>query len=244
MEGHDLPSGGAIYDVDVNPHIELRSMTTRDEMKRTAPSTTPYKVLADLIEDCCIEKPAIHVYDMAFGDYEYLLHRLRCITYGDEYKMAIICPNCQRVIEATAHLDDLTTKDFDQEQWDNLKSITLSSGDVIELNYMTPRMTDNIALQIADRKKKAKGASADFSVLVQLMHIIDTVNGAKLSQSKLETYAMNLAARDVMAIINGFDKLNTCLGITNELEVHCDECGEDVITYFRGGQEFFRPSNI
>ena len=32
-----LPSGGKIYDKAVNPHVELRSMTARDEMKRASP---------------------------------------------------------------------------------------------------------------------------------------------------------------------------------------------------------------
>ena len=86
MEGYELPSKGKIYAENVNPHIELRSMTARDEMKRLSPSSTPLKTLADIIEDCFIEKPAIHVYDMCLGDYEYLLHRLRIVTYGDSYK--------------------------------------------------------------------------------------------------------------------------------------------------------------
>ena len=52
MEGYELPSKGKIYSENVNPHIELRSMTGRDEMKRLSPSSTPLKTLADIIEDC------------------------------------------------------------------------------------------------------------------------------------------------------------------------------------------------
>ena len=54
MEGYELPSKGKIYDEPVNAHIELRSMTARDEMKRLAPSTTPLKTLADIIEGCML----------------------------------------------------------------------------------------------------------------------------------------------------------------------------------------------
>jgi hypothetical protein len=82
MEGYELPSKGKIYSDSVNPHVELRSMTARDEMKRLSPSSTPLKTLADIIEGCCIEKPKVHVYDMALGDYEFLLHKLRIVTYG------------------------------------------------------------------------------------------------------------------------------------------------------------------
>ena len=37
-ESLELPSGGKIYSKAVNPRVELRSMTTRDEMKRCNPS--------------------------------------------------------------------------------------------------------------------------------------------------------------------------------------------------------------
>ena len=60
-EGYELPSKGKIYSVAVNPHVELRSMSARDEMKRLSPSSTQFKKLADIIEGCMIEKPAIHV---------------------------------------------------------------------------------------------------------------------------------------------------------------------------------------
>ena len=48
-EGVELPSKGLIYGKQVNPHIELRSMTARDEMKRLSPSTTQFKTLSDII---------------------------------------------------------------------------------------------------------------------------------------------------------------------------------------------------
>ena len=49
-EGFILPSCGKIYDKAVNPNVELRSMTARDEMKRLSPSATQFKKLADIIE--------------------------------------------------------------------------------------------------------------------------------------------------------------------------------------------------
>ena len=104
-EGYTLPSKGKIYtEKMVNPHIELRSMTGREEMRRLSPSSTPLKTLADIIEDCCVEKPAIHVYDMSLGDYEFLLHKLRIVTYGEDYKVALRCPDCGELIEAVTKL--------------------------------------------------------------------------------------------------------------------------------------------
>ena len=110
METYTLPSEGLIYDVVVNPEVELRSMSARDEMKRLNPTSTPFKTLADIIEGCMLEKPAIHVYDMAIGDYEYLLHKLRIVTYGKEYKLELVCPNCGETVEVEADLESLELK--------------------------------------------------------------------------------------------------------------------------------------
>ena len=244
-EGMDLPSKGLIYDKKINPHIELRSMTARDEMKRLSPSSTQFKVLADIIEGCMIEKPAIHVYDMALGDYEYLLHRLRIVTYGDDYKISLRCPYCGEEIETVAHLEQLGIKEFDLAKFEELKTITLpKSGHVITLKFQTPRMLDEIESKTKEMKRKYKTAEIAFDLLVLLENVVDTVDGTKLDSVKQETFINNLPAMDMTKIVNAIDELNALIGIDNELIVDCNKCGGEVHTSFRFGSEFFRPSTI
>lgn len=245
MEGYELPSGGQIYDKEVNPHVELRSMTARDEMKRLSPSTTPLKTLSDIIEGCMIEKPAIHVYDMALGDYEYLLHRLRIVTYGDEYKIAVKCSNCGEIVETTAHLEELKVTEFDEAKFEELKTIKLpKSGDTVTIKFQTPRMLDEMEAEIKDLKRKFKTAEISFDLLVLLKSVINTVNGERLSSAQLENYINKLPALDMNKLVNAVDELNALVGIENDLTVLCPKCGGEVLTYFRFGPEFFRPSNI
>lgn len=244
-EGMELPSKGLIYDKPVAAYVELRSMTARDEMKRLSPSPARFKVLADIIEDCMIEKPAIHVYDMALGDYEYLLHRLRIITYGDEYKVAVRCLNCGEVTETVAHLEELKVIPFDEAKFEELKTVKLpKKGDTVTLKFQTPRMVDEMEAEIKELKRKFKTADISFDLLVLLKSIIDTVNGAKLTSSQLETYVNNLPALDMTKLVNSVDALNALIGIENDLTVICTKCGGEVPTYFRFGPEFFRPTNI
>ena len=84
IEEYKLPSHGKVYSKEINPEGTISSMTTEDEMKKLAPSDKQYKVMSDVIEGCMTEKPAIHVYDMCMGDYVYLLHKLRVVTYGKD----------------------------------------------------------------------------------------------------------------------------------------------------------------
>ena len=243
-EGMELPSRGLIYESQ-KAYVELRSMTARDEMKRLAPSPAKFKVLADIIEDCMIEKPSVHVYDMALGDYEYLLHRLRIVTYGDEYKVAIKCPNCGEITETVAHLEELKLIPFDQAKFEELSTLKLpKKGDTITLKFQTPRMLDEIEAEIKELKRKFKSAEISFDLLVLLKNVINTVNGAKLTSAQLETYVNNLPALDMTKIVNVIDEINALIGIKNDLTVTCSNCGGEVSTFFRFGPEFFRPTNI
>ena len=244
-EGVELPSKGLIYNKKVNPHIELRSMTTRQEMRRLSPSNTQFKTLADIIEECCIEKPAIHVYDMAMGDYEYLLHRLRIVTYGDEYKMQVRCPTCGHIFESIAHLEDLEIKPFDIDKFNELRTIVLpKSGHTVALKYQTPRMLDDIEIRTKELKRKYKDSDVSFTLMVLLSAVIDTVDGAPMEQSTLDSFIDKLPAMDMTKIINTVDKLNSLIGIDNRLYLSCPACGGEVSASFRYGPEFFRPTNI
>ena len=245
MEGYELPSQGKIYDRAVNPHVELRSMTARDEMKRLSPSSTPLKTLADIIEGCCIEKPAIHVYDMALGDYEFLLHKLRIVTYGEDYKVVLRCSECGETIEAIAKLDQLSVKEFDEEKIKELRTFTLpKSGHIVSLNFLSPRIVEEMEVKVKDMKRKYKTATIDFETLVRLLTNIDTIDGEKRAEHELENIITNLPALDLQKILNNIDKLNQQVGLDNILYLTCSKCGEEISTFFRFGPEFFRPTNI
>ena len=244
-EGYTLPSKGKIYSTNVDPHIELRSMTARDEMKRLSPSSTPLKTLADIIEGCCIEKPAIHVYDMSLGDYEFLLHKLRIVTYGEDYKVSLRCPECRELIETVTKLDQLDIKDYNEDEIKNLQTFSLpKSGHIITLNFLSPHIIEEMEVKAKDMKRKYKNATIDFETLVRLLLNIDLVDGEKKSETDLENLITNLPALDLQKILNNIDKLNSQIGLDNILYLTCPKCGEEVTTFFRFGPEFFRPTTI
>ena len=90
-------------------------MTTEDEMRRLAPSDTSYKLMGEVIENCLVEKPGVGVYDMCLGDYQFLLHKLRVVTYGSDYRMTVTCPNCGETFEAKISLDDIIEIPFEED---------------------------------------------------------------------------------------------------------------------------------
>ena len=238
-----LPSGGKVYDQQFDPHIKLRSMTIRDEMKRTSQTVNVHKNLCEIIDNCLLTKLPYETYDLCVGDYEYLLHKLRVVTYGPDYKMVVGCPHCTSVYEATVSLDDLKVKEFNQEEFRNTQKFTLPvCKKEIELRLQTPRILDAIDARVKEMKTKEKFPD-DPTPLVILQQNIAFVDGMKLSYVELENFIKQLGARDGNYILNKITKLNSMIGLDTGLDVTCSSCGGNIKTYFRLGSEFFRPTN-
>lgn len=243
VESYELPSQGKIYGVTVNPHVELRSMTIRHEMMRTSITDNEYKLLASIIEDCMVEKPAIPVYEMHIGDFEYLLHKLRIVTYGPDYKMTTMCPFCNHIEESVVDLDTEEVIPFKEEEFNKAKEVKLTDGKVITLKFQTPQILDTIRNETDKLQNDSKNQNLNFELKVTLKNAIDLVDGKKLSYVELDTFVDKLSARDVNKINNRISKLNKMVGLKNEVKYTCGKCKTDVTTFFRFGTEFFRPTD-
>ena len=241
-EEFELPSKGLIYDKTINPNIKLRSMTTAEEMKRLSHTETPYKVMSDIIEDCMQDKPKIHVCDLSLGDYQFLLHKLRIVTYGTEYKMMSTCPFCDFTSLITSNLDDIKVSTWNDSIKEK-KVIKLPvSNFVIELNFQTPHDLDLIAYKTKEMRKEKK-TNIDYSVLFTLMSLIKSVDGNQfLNQDILKDFVMNLPARDATYILNKATELNKQVGLDTNIKVTCPNCGREFNAPFRITAEFFGPT--
>ena len=241
FESFILPSKGMIYDKEVNPNITLRSMTTLEEMKRLSQTDTPYKVMSDIIESCMQEKPTIHVYDLALGDYQFLLHKLRIVTYGPEYKMLIKCNECNAVTESTANLDSLEVNKYTDEILKQ-KSITLpKTNREIILRFQTPHDLDRISYLSSEMKKKTK-QNVDYSLLYTLMSLIEKVDGQILDSISGEEFIKSLPSKDANYLLNYATKLASSIGVENQISIKCADCGAEMRTPFRITSEFFGPT--
>ena len=243
-ETFTLPSLGKIYDEPINPEIELRSMTTREEMRRTAPSELMYKPMCDMIEACIVgKKPTVHVYDMCLGDYVFLLHKLRIVTYGSEYRLKVRCPNCGKYVNGVTDLNKETLQEWDDSILDNLDVTLPKSGHKIKLHYVTPRMLDEIQAEKARRLSKASG-DVDMNIALPLtvQAIIDTVDGEKLSPAKKEKFVNDLLCYDLNFLLSKSEAVNEKIGLLPDIVVKCSSCGYDIVTSFRLESEFFNPT--
>ena len=242
-EQFTLPSKGLMYSRPVNPHISLRAMTTAEEMRRLSPTETPYKVMCEIIQDCIVgEKLGIPVYDLALCDYQFLLHKLRIVTYGPEYKMSMYCPYCGQVSDTVINLDELDLVEY-TEDFEELRKVFLPvCKKEIEIKLQTPRTIDEVNARIKEIKKRNKELSYDPSLLVTLQSVIKTVDGQVPNPVSLEGFVKKLSMRDANILLQQAKKLNGKVGLNTECVARCAECGYEAVTTFRYSSEFFGPT--
>ena len=242
-EEFELPSKGLIYGKEVNPRVKLRSMTMRDEMRRTSRTDRPNILLAEIIEGCMVEKPTISVCDMCLGDFEYLLHKLRVVSQGEIYEMSAMCPFCGEMTDIKVNLDEEKVLEYKEGDWEELLTLRLPvCGKEVTLNFHTPRIIDTIKAKAEDMKKKSK-ENLDFEKLARLEESIALVDGVKLNYIQKENFVKNLSLRDGQKILKRIDKINKSIGIDPDMKFTCGKCGEEVLTFFRYTSEFFDPAD-
>lgn len=240
-ETFTLPSKGLIYFPAISPEITMRSMNTADEMRRLSTSEFQYKPMCDVVDDCIVNDTGISSYDMCLGDYQYLLYKLRIITYGADFEVNTTCPFCKFPNKDTLNLDLLPVLEYD-EKVDDYKSFTLPmTKSQIKIRFTTPRILDNVDQRAREMKQKAKDKKQDYSMLVMLTSIIESINGKNYNVIDLEKWVRDLPMKDTNTILAYSNKLNNSIGIDSNIEQVCDLCGLDYKVPFNPGYTFFRP---
>lgn len=241
---YTLPSLGKVYgNKDVKPDFTLRSMTTAEEMRRLNASERQYKVLADIIDDCMTENIGISAYDLCMADFQYVLHKLRVVTYGKQYKMSTKCPFCGNDNSGEIDLDEMVVKSFDSE-FEDLFNIELPVTKMnIRLRMQSPRSIDDAEVRSREMKRRSPNMSGDPAFLTSIQSIIDEIDGKKFNIVEHGEIIKNLPMRDTNYIINCSTKINNSFGLDTSLECKCDRCRLDYTSPFRFTSEFFRPTD-
>ena len=238
-----LPSHGKVYlDRQVNENVRLRSMTTADEMRRLSPNERQYKNIAEVIDSCMVDDIGISAYDMCIADFQYLLHKLRIVTYGPEYPLRCTCPFCFASQEETLNLDDLEYKEYSDDIMADMEFDLPVTGKHIELRMQTPRLLDDITVASNADKKRNRGESSGSAFLYTVKYLIKLVDGEKVDPIKMEDFIKNLPMKDTNFIMQKAERAVDSMGLVDDLSISCNTCGLDYNAPFRITPEFFRPT--
>ena len=236
-----LPSMGKVYTAEVNPNITLRSMTTAEEMRRLNPSDRAFQTMASIMDDCMVEKPGISAYNMCMADYQFLLFKLREVTYGTNYELSTVCPYCGSTNLGEINLSDFEVVPYSDDVMKYLEVELPVTKKHLTLRMQTPRLIDDVSARAKEIRKKAKGVG-DPAFLLSMTSLIRTIDGKEVDVIEAEDFVRNLPMRDTNKISSSVDKFNEGMGLKTDLSCTCDICGLDYTSPFRITGEFFRPT--
>lgn len=237
-----LPSLGKLYSPEIDPQICLRSMSTADEMKRLSQTEFPYRTMCEIMKDCITTPISIHPYDMCIGDYLFLLHRLRVVTYGPDYKLSSICPFCGHNNVDVVNLDEFGVKTYTDDILNYFNFKLPRTQKEIKIRFQTPRMLDLVTQRVAEHKKKSKDKSIDPTIIYTVANLIEEIDNSPVDILNAENFVRELPMLDTQTILAYADKINQDVGLELDLDCICDICGLTYGTSFRMTAEFFRPT--
>ena len=242
-ETFTLPSKGMIYEEEVNPDIILGCMKTKHEMMRLSATDSNNKIMADIIDDCIEGDIGISAYDMCLGDYQYLLYKLRTVTFGPEYEMGGICPHCNGENYITVNLDELEVHEY-TDDIANLLEVTLPDSKAkVTLTLQTPRMLDKIRRLTNERRRKVKKNTENPTLLYTLTTSIVKIDDEDVNPFSLEEWVKELPMKDTNILLNRINEINNKIGVQVSVEDVCVNCGKYYVAPFQITGEFFRPGN-
>ena len=244
VEEFYLPSQGLIYEgIEVDPSGMISSMKAKHEMLRLSVTDGSHKIMAEILDDCLESDLGISAYDLCLGDYQYLLFKLRVVTFGNEYTLRGKCPFCGFEQSTTVDLDALETKEY-TEEYEKLKTVYLPSTEqTITLTYQTPRMLDRIQTKVREYRRRHENTDENPVLLFNIMSCITEVDGEAPNRVFLEDWVKDLPLSDALLIIDNIDSMNNAIGTNLSYLTNCRICGTEYFVPFRVNETFFRPSS-
>lgn len=244
QETYTLPSKGKIYtDMNVPEEITLRAMTTFEEKMRLG-SQSFYKTMCNIIRRCLVGCE-FDVSKLTVFDFQYLMYKLRVVTYGSEYKVDARCPSCRGDQSFVVSLDDLEVNMMSDADIENGGVFEVGplpvSKDVVTCRYLCISEFDEIEQKARAIKKKNPEYEGDPSYMLYMQHKIVAVNGKPLNEFELSRYVATMNARDNNYLDRKYDS-HDHYGIRLIVGETCPACGTEMEFLLPFTQEFFRPS--
>lgn len=214
-----LPSNGKLYDIN---ELTIQNMTVAEE--KFLLGSNGNRSISTILSKCVLNGEKIDFSNLIEADRFYLLVRIRCLTYGEDYDVNLRCANCNRLFEHTIKLSELDVDELDDNFKDHWEFTLPSCGDTVTMSI--PRVKDNIENEKLAKKKSEKfHLNADeVRYIFSMMLGIEKVNGMNMLPDELYTYVSNLSGKDSAAIRKQMSQIR--VGYDTNLETECPHCGE------------------
>ena len=235
----DLPSEGRLYSKDhpcSNGKIEIKYMTAKEEDILTSQNLIKKGVVIDTLINSLIITEGVTSNDLLIGDKNAVMVAARILAYGPEYVCEIKDPNTGNDITQTFNLADCPFKKLPEGIKENKFEVELPvSKSKVVFKLLTGLEEKNIEDELNSQKKI--GSDIVPELTTRLRHCITSVDGDD-SQSTINSFSVNILARDSMHLRKQISKVSPDIELTQQVDIG----GEPVKVDIPMTVGFFWPS--
>ena len=216
----DLPSEGRLYSKDhpcSNGKIEIKYMTAKEEDILTSQNLIKKGVVIDTLINSLIITEGVTSNDLLIGDKNAVMVAARILAYGPEYVCEIKDPNTGNDITQTFNLADCPFKKLPEGIKENKFEVELPvSKSKVVFKLLTGLEEKNIEDELNSQKKI--GSDIVPELTTRLRHCITSVDGDD-SQSTINSFSVNILARDSMHLRKQISKVSPDIELTQRVDI-------------------------
>lgn len=244
-ETYKLPSLGKPYSNKENQfpdEVTIRSMTTLEEKKRLG-NQGFWKTICSILDDVIVSPEGFEAKYATLFDFYFLMYKMRVVTYGNEYKVRLTCPDCGKEVTVEVDLDQLKVNYLEGEFQDTFKIGPLPrSKDVLECRFERVQDRINGEKKIKEFRDKNPDFDGDPSEIFTLASRIVTINGEEKSPIETQIYVEEMSPLDSSYLSQAYNKVVNPIGMSTLCHETCPVCGEEITFDLPFTSEFFRPT--
>lgn len=233
-----LPSNGIPYkDLDdglANGEITIRPMSLADEEILGNKTYSKNGTIFSKLLDSCIVND-VNVKKLIPYDVFYLLYYLRKITYGEDYKFEITCPECGKKYEKTIDISEVEWEEIEDKTVRGVKTIKLPVSK-FTLTIEAPTLGNEEEV-VKISKKFEDSSDTILNYVVRTRELLDD-NGEPVNPDDYADFFEALPGKDRAEITKAFEKIEDLT--VPVVKMSCPKCSAEDEASIPFTKDFFR----
>ena len=233
-----LPSNGIPYkDLDdglANGEITIRPMSLADEEILGNKTYSKNGTIFSKLLDSCIVND-VNVKKLIPYDVFYLLYYLRKITYGEDYKFEITCPECGKKYEKTIDISEVEWEEIEDKTVRGIKTVKLPVSK-FTLTIEAPTLGNEEEV-VKISKKFEDSSDTILNYVVRTRELLDN-NGEPVNPDDYADFFEALPGKDRAEITKAFEKIEDLT--VPVVKMTCPKCSAEDEASIPFTKDFFR----
>lgn len=212
----------------------------RKDKKKVLMNSKGEGIIMGLLQSSIVSPTDFDVYNLLPFETQYLLYRLRVLTYGDEYKYIENCPHCGHGNELELPLNEMPIKEVPDDFKIQFDIKLPRIGHVLTCRLLNEREYLN-ASKTADEIRENFNSENDAADVIWQARIVAINGDNSLTPIQKSQYLDELIDLDFEYLTHEYFKAEGNYGLQSEFTYTCENCNKLVESNMPSVYTFFRP---